>query len=573
MIFSLAAATCSARGLFHPQRLVADQVEFRHWRDYFDHTAFTSQFLAREHLWQFGNKELSNAPTPLYHYGSYLFPAALASFSRLSSYDATLSLWTPLGTFLTGLAAYTLAAAFGGRSAGPAALIALLVLPDASYYGFHNAWFSYHWLQQIASAGMYGSATAALALLFLLEARRTRSRIAILAGGLCAAATFFFKAQIFVVLLPFLVAWSILCYPRFSVTWRLVLLAAVIVVALGGIVVSNRLHLGPRIAPNRAYFAEYCRGMAAEVKPGVLRTLVEYGAADGWGYYLAAVTLVMLSTFGALLGVVPFLSLWAWQTRKLHPVDLAPWLVPLVYVVLLVGLNDSVVGVNSAELIHRPFVWAYFVVLVWCAGKGCVLLGATRLGRWCRNPKVACTAGLLLLPLPWHMGLDAQQGRLKSVAVAELRPLLPARGLVECGRYVARTGSRSDLVQDTRYDGHLVFGSMAERASYLARPLLWKKSKNPAVPAEIERRYALLEKFKTLTTTAQIQEVAARTGIRWYLVHPDDHLPWPPEILDHPAFRAEGFAVYDLTQSIADSRALCVAWSLGGPRARGASQG
>jgi hypothetical protein len=550
VVFSLAAATCWARGLLHPQRLADGQVQFNHWQDHFDHTAFTTQLLARQHLWRFGNKELSNAPTPLYHYASYLFPAALASFSRLSSYNVTVALWTPLGTFLMGLAAYVLAATFAGRTAGVCAAVALLALPDASYYGLHNAWFRYHWLQQIAAAGMYGVAGSALALVFLLEAKRTRSSRALFAAGLAAAVTFFLKAQIFAVLIPFLVVWFILCYPRFAVAWRLLILAALVAVTVGGIAVSNRLHVGPHIGSDPVYFEEYCKGTATEIKWEALRSMVDQAAAASrLRFYITATTMIVLSTFGALVAVVPLLGLWAWWTRKLHAADLAPWLVMLVYVVFLVGLNDRVVGVNSAELIHRPFVWAYFIVLTWCAGKGWLLLRQTRPRRWTAwvlKPQVICAVSVILLVLPWHMGRNAQEGQLKWRSLAS--DLRFPEGLVECSRFIAHTGSRQDIVQDTQYDDHLVFGSLTERRSFLARPQIWKKSKDPAVPAEIEHRYALLERLKTLTAAAEIREVAARTGIRWYLVHPDDRLPWPAEILEHPAFRAGGFVVYDLTQ-------------------------
>jgi hypothetical protein len=128
---------------------------------------------------------------------------------------------------------------------------------------------------------------------------------------------------------------------------------------------------------------------------------------------------------------------------------------------------------------------------------------------------------------------------------------------VDCGRYVARTGSRADLVQDSQYDSRLVFGSLAERRSYLARPELWKRSRNPAVPAEIGRRLELLERLKTLTTAEEIREVAARTGIRWYLLHPDDRVPWPEEVLAYPAFSADGFAVYDLSPHRLTGRRAC----------------
>src|SRR5262249_22412724 len=156
-----------------------------------------------------------------------------------------------------------------------------------------------------------------------------------------------------------------------------------------------------------------------------------------------------------------------------------------------------------------------FVVMVWCAGKLCVLLRETWAGRWALDPKLLCAAGLLLLALPWHMGRTVQEGRMawRSLCYNLRFP----RGLVECGRHVARCGSRADVVQDSQYDPNLVFGSLSERRSYLARPDTWKRSQDPALLAEIDRRRALLEHFKAATTAEEIRCLADRTGIRWFL--------------------------------------------------------
>jgi len=548
VLFSLAAATCWARGLLRPTREVDGQVEFHHWQDYFDHTAFTSQFLGREHLWRAGNKEISHTPTPLYHYGSYLFPASLASFSRLDTYDVVVAFWTPLGTFLVGLAACALAASFAGRAAGAWAALALLALPDASYYGPKNGWFRFHWLIQVHPNAMFGLACAALALLLLVEARRSRSRTALALAAAFAAATFFFKAQIFVVLVPLLVAWFVLCYPTCSVAWRILLLQAVVVLALFGVLASNKLHLGPPVEANREYFEWYVRFAATESQPGALRRVVENGAAPVGRsrYYLAGTALVMLSSFGALLAAVPLLGLWAWWKKRLDAADLAPWLALFVYGALLVGFNDSVLWVNNWEVIHRPVMWAYFVVTVWCAGKLCALLRGTRLGGWAADPKLVAAAGLLLLALPWHMGRTVQFGKTGWAPLCS--NLRFPRGLVESGRYVARTGSRADLVQDSQYDAYLVFGSLSQRRSYLARPATWGRAKDAALRAEIERRRAVVEGLKAATSAEEVRRFAAQTGVRWFLVHPDDRVPWPRDVLDHPAFTADGFTLYDLSQ-------------------------
>ena len=52
--------------------------------------------------------------------------------------------------------------------------------------------------------------------------------------------------------------------------------------------------------------------------------------------------------------------------------------------------------------------------------------------------------------------------------------------------------------------------------------------------------------MKAFTTREQLDAFARQTGIRWYLLHPDDAVAWPADVVDHPAFADRGFRVYDL---------------------------
>jgi hypothetical protein len=548
VLLSLVLATCWARGLLRSEQRMGDVTVFRHWRDAFDHSGIAMGMLSHEHLWRFGHKELSQTSIPVYHYGSYFPMAALASYGRLSTYEAVIAFWTPFGTFLSGLAAYVLAASLGRRSGGFWAMLALLALPDASWYGFKNGWFRYHWMQQIAPAGMYSCASAAVAVLFLLEAQRSRSRIALGFAIAFLGATLWFKAHIFAVLAPLLLIWFILCYPPCSVPWRILLLQAVGLLALLAVMVSNKYHLGPRIEPNVEYFDTYCRYVASECQPGPGKALVEGGAAAAGRtrYYLTATALVLVSTFGGLLVVLPLLTVWAWWVKKLQAADLFPWLAILIYALVLVGLDDRIVGIHPWELLHRPFVWSWFLVLVWCVAKAWMLLAEVRWLHWTSHPAVLCVSALVLLPLPWYMARDIQHGKTRWSDSNSYLPI--PTGLVECGRYIAHHSPRTDIVQDSQNDGvAYAFGSQAERRSYLARPWLWAQARKPAIQDEVQHRVAMTEQLKIATTVQQIREIAAQTGIRWYLVHPDDHFPWPAAVLAAPAYRAEGFAVYDLS--------------------------
>ena len=81
-------------------------------------------------------------------------------------------------------------------------MVAAVLLPDASYYWLANAFLRPHWLLQVGCGGLYGVTTATLSVVLLQQWSRHRSWRALLGAGACGMATFWFKAQIFIVLMP-----------------------------------------------------------------------------------------------------------------------------------------------------------------------------------------------------------------------------------------------------------------------------------------------------------------------------------------------------------------------------------
>jgi hypothetical protein len=566
VLFCLAAATCWARGLFYAPSnkldpIHGDDLIYHHWEDYFDHTAFTMQLLSDVHLRQYGDMEISDWPTPLYHYGSYLPVATLAAFCDLRAYDAVVALWTPLATFLCGLGAFVVAAYFGRRIAGGWAVVALMTIPDAGHYGLRSAYLSYHWLQQIGSGGLYGCACGSMAVVLLCEARRSRSLAALFLAGAFAAGTFFFKAQIFVVLGPLLLCWFLLCYPPGAIWWRLVIFVAVLAIGYALVMLNNIYNPEVPIGPDRKYFEAYCRYIASESRPGRLTDYVAQGAdVVGWpAFYAAAIAMVLIGSVGVLVVALPVLTIWAWWVKKLHALDLMPWLALAVYVGFLVGLEDNKIRLISWELIHRPFVWCYFLLMVWCAGKFVMLLNADRWCPWWLQYAILTVAGLALLASPWHMGRHVQEGIVSwRLGWCDVQI---KKGYVDCALYINRNSDRRDIVQDSRYDGVLCLVSQSERRCYLGRPTLMEMAKHKPTSAEVVRRHALMESVKNMTTVEELRQFAEETHIRWFVLHPENfpgdgedpnqHYHWPAKILDKPAFESQGFAVYDFTKCLA----------------------
>jgi hypothetical protein len=49
------------------------------------------------------------------------------------------------------------------------------------------------------------------------------------------------------------------------------------------------------------------------------------------------------------------------------------------------------------------------------------------------------------------------------------------------------------------------------------------------------------------TTAAELREFRRRTGIRWFVLHPDTEAGWPTSVVRGPRMESFGFRLFDLT--------------------------
>src|SRR5436190_9755686 len=111
------------------------------WTDYFVHGAIISQFgdplAVRESVFLADERPL------LYHYASYMLPAALAGLLDQPGLPLATSFWLPMGVLTMCAGAYALGAALAGAAGGGIASVAVLTLvPDASTYWLRNGFLS-----------------------------------------------------------------------------------------------------------------------------------------------------------------------------------------------------------------------------------------------------------------------------------------------------------------------------------------------------------------------------------------------------------------------------------------------
>lgn len=85
----------------------------------------------------------------------------------------------------------------------------------------------------------------------------------------------------------------------------------------------------------------------------------------------------------------------------------------------------------------------------------------------------------------------------------------------------------------------VVVGGLADRRGYVVDYF-----QKPGQLGEVSDRLANNVRFKALTSVNEIYNWAADCSISWYVLHPDDTVQWPTEILEKPSFQENGFRVF-----------------------------
>jgi len=548
LLVSILAVTLWCQDLFRLVVIGETSVVVMGWQDIFFHLRQISSFAAAASVASMSDIQMAGAPAHAYHYASYVLPSSLSAATAVSSLHAYAGTFVPFGLLLTGLAGFCLLSSLMGRAAGAAAGLALLCAPDALQQGFGNSFLSYHWLQHIAPAALYGVATAAVAWLFMFEACHER-RIKLVAVAFAVALScVLFKAQIFVAtsylmfVFPALFMANIPASTRKKYFWGA---TAIFFVVASVAQFSKNV---PVMRLDGTGISYYGAMLNSAQKPGLFQPFVDYTftSATSLVFIVTTALALLFLTFGLWTLIYPLL------VRRLNvtlskAVVLFPLLVVLNYLLMSQGLATDSSGLGMPEeLLHRPFVWAYFVVCTWTAAAVCYLvLGApdSQAGvRTKMNTRLVCIASLVALP--FALAVPALHGH-KIHALPQWMPggfgvKIPTC-VVTAGEFVQARGDRHDLVQDSKNDPIFVLTALSERQSFVAGP----GAGNIRTPDGLHRRIVLLNvKFKKLTSATEVVDFARRNGISWYLRAPSDEPSWPADVDKYVDFQCGGYRLY-----------------------------
>lgn len=475
-----------------PQALAREGV-LKTWTDQFIHGAAISQFgdpraAGRQAI------ELADTPIPLYHYLSYMVPAAFAGPLDLPGLPLATSLWVPVGFFTLCASVYTLGAALAGAPGGLAALAALTLLPDPGTYGLHNRAFGYYWYVLAVPGASYGVGVALLSLAFLHRWAQARDARPLLAGAGLLAASALIRVHMFLLALP---AWmtSAVLLASWSARRKLALSAAA--GAGFALFVAGYYRLFPE---------------AVHALPGFLEITHQHHYPIAYQpptTIAGGLLLVFPASLGAFVILYPLSALLLYRARGLRAIDLVPVAFLVWYLLLMVSAPVPPHG-DPTELTQRPFVLVYAVIAIWTAAgfaSWVRLQGGLRVRRvWVSLLLLAALwlGGLLVYTVPDARWLEAHKS---------------AQGLPQAARFLRSQWRPGDLLavqglalERVDTDAAVQLVSLSGVPAYLSRPFIHAA------------KQTVLERHEALTGVARAPDAAAalerlrRLGIQWYVV-------------------------------------------------------
>ncbi|MEP7071697.1 MAG: hypothetical protein ABI839_04870 [Verrucomicrobiota bacterium] len=544
VIVSLIAATGWSQDLIRPTHVTESTVVFKPWSDFFFHATILARNLSNQTLLQAGNFEWKGLPAIVYHYGSYSLPLLVAKIGNVSCYDAVVGFWAPFGSFLVSLSAYSLGRSFWGQRAGLAALAGATLVPDLYLLGMAHPFYGYFWLQHIEPAGLYGVSIAGAALALMVQGVRQGKRSWIMVGVLLGILVALFKVHIFAASFPIIFSLAVLGWPP-GQTRQWLWLSLCVLGAVSAVQVANYLQIGPDIHFDFSGGGWYWKRLAGMARNTPLEGFYRaFQAGNAFPQHLPqAIGLLLLNSLGvfALLASMLWLAVLLRRNGELSEgLSLAA-----VFLLLLMtfGLSrNSTLGLPE-ELIHRPFVWAYWLVAALTAGRLYSLLSTQRswAGVW-------LVALLFLACAPIYFGRGLQRG--KWPAAASHYDIPVPRGLVESASFIRKQAPTSALVQDSHLEEwYPILDALSERGSFAARPTFWAKISKSFRESNYREQLAQLRELDSAEDLSSLQRGVSETGIRWYVVRPGDSYPWPTQFWNHPVFESHGYKVYDMQRA------------------------
>lgn len=492
------------------------------WVDIFGHSTNVSRFMNPRGAPSLGNEQFAGLPLAPYHYAAYMLTAFVGRVGNLQAYALTASILPMLGMIWMGMAAYLIGRACAGARAGAVAALGLMMLPDTPGWGLGHTWTSYFFFQQVGMGGAYAVAVMGLAVVLGVRSAQVRSWRPLFGAGVLIGVAALYKIQ---VVLAFGLPLAILLVALHT-PWapRVRLGVAVLLVILYGLALAVAAAV-PH-APTLGFTTEFARmnvsmilGLYPKFLSSPLRPLLGEDASYA-RVVVIGICVILVKIYGAWLVI---LAAGAVLSRRVHARARAyrGFLLALALLAIVTHLIAALcVGPNLSgrgdlyEVIHKAFVWPYFVVAV-CSSTLLGMYLAQRMRTWPRSWGAAAAALALVAGTGLVMVLG-QNTQTRVTSASPLRVQLHADYLAAT-EYLRTQTSPDAVVQYYENDPVKMFAALTERKSFV---IMCDVNCGTNVPLA-ERRFAQLEAALEQPDVNAMRAALRSLGIDWLVIARD----------------------------------------------------
>jgi hypothetical protein len=122
------------------------------------------------------------------------------------------------------------------------------------------------------------------------------------------------------------------------------------------------------------------------------------------------------------------------------------------------------------------------------------------------------------------------------------------QGLLDSIHFIRDHAQATDRMQDSQNDVYYVVESLCQTRAYVGWPVVGSYTARDPGDVIFKQRVAEMSRWKQMKTIDEILRDARDHQIRWFLLHPETVIDWPPAILSHPCFESMGYRVYDMSK-------------------------
>lgn len=540
VLFIILGVTLWSQQSLNPVIIKDNNVIYKPWNDSFVHARFISGISDSDGFRNLQNRSLAGENASFYHYAYYFLPSLVKKVSSIDAFSIYCGFLVPFGLFLTCITAFAFIENLFDSFAAFISCFLIVVVPSASQMGLSNEWFNYHWLLQVSPGLSYGIAVIAIAWLFMIVGCKNSYYRLILIGWFVAVLSINYRAQIFVANAFLIFLFPTLFLPEISTQKRVTAFFSFLSIYILAIIASWSVDSFPLIKFDGSAFRDYSSFILNQFESPVIKKIFSTKINSG-NFPLDTLVDILFMSFVVFINTFGVMGLLYFVFNKYKKIDFVYRILPLLfiinYIIMALSMAHNVNRGTWEEFMHRPFVWAYFILTIFIGGYLSIYLKP-----YLKNiEKSKVKPAIVIIPfvflvIPLLLGSHITRG---PVWGSDLINNKIDRGLYDVAKYIEKHSSIHDIIQYSRDDDVSYLTAVSERQSFVNKHKFVQN-----IPAELKQRHATVQLILSSKNKKQFNDILEKNKIKWFVFHKDDAKNIPEDLADGFIYKSNGYLLF-----------------------------